>query len=176
MTTETDTHIQTADSVPKTDFKVWKTIRLGTGLNTEEDFEAALKGGGFIICVDRVLGGRMVSPSEIEVDLVLCTIADLGFTTTTTLRKDVISRGEDLGLEKCVAEVGPQLRLQYADQPPGERLIIAMNDYSDYHEQRGVFVVCCTDKGKLALAGNHGSAIGSRVLLDCQMVFVKPRN
>lgn len=174
MTTKLEAHTQTADSVPKTDFKVWRTLRLGTGLKTEEDFEKSLKDAGHVICVDRILGGRNVTRIESEVDLVRCSLTELGF-DRPTLRRDVITRGEELGLKRCVAEVGPQLRLQYLDQPPGEKLVVAMSDYSDFEGERGVFVVN-HEREALILGGTHGSAIGNLILPDWQIVFVKPRD
>ncbi|MBI5420884.1 MAG: hypothetical protein HZA35_01050 [Parcubacteria group bacterium] len=59
-----------------------------------------------------------------EITLVRLTVADLGFKEGARY-KDIIARAKELGLDYCPAEVGPQLRLQYQDQPSGEWLRIA---------------------------------------------------
>ena len=72
----------------------------------------------------------MASTEEAEVELVVASVAELGFKDGATL-KDIYVRAQDLGLDLCPPEVGPQLRLQYTDQPKGEWLIIAMEPITD---------------------------------------------
>lgn len=110
-------------------FPIWKTIRLGTGLKTADDFRAAIKTAGMYIgdWGNDILGkpAFTVSPEEKEVDLAVVSNADLGFKDGAKL-KDTYARALEFGLELCPNEVGPQLRLQYTDQPNGEWLLIAM--------------------------------------------------
>ncbi len=125
-------------------FPIWKTIRLGTGLKTADDFRHALKRAGNRIgdWANDILGKRAftVATKETEVDLVKVTVAELGFKDGATYR-DICQRAKELGLDLCPAEVGPQLRLQYQDQPLSEWLIIAMESISDSHGGLGVFHV-----------------------------------
>jgi len=65
-----------------------------------------------------------------QVDLVRLTVKDLGFSNYATT-DDLYKRAEDLGLELCPAEVGPQYRLQYMDQPMNEWIYVGMKQISD---------------------------------------------
>ncbi|MBU1345259.1 MAG: hypothetical protein KKD66_26915 [Proteobacteria bacterium] len=112
---------------------VWKTIQLGTGLKTADEFRRVLKSGEFRISdwANDIMGkfGFTVS-SFAELDLAIVTVAELGFPKGAT-RKEIYKRARSFGLELCPSEVGPQLRLQYRDQPNGEWLFIAMEPIKD---------------------------------------------
>ncbi|MCH8162645.1 MAG: hypothetical protein IIA99_00905, partial [Proteobacteria bacterium] len=99
-------------------FSVLKTIKLGTGLVTPDDFRRALKDDGFRLSdwSSDILGkpAFTVSSEETEVDLVVVSVSELGFKDGAT-RADIYKRAKELGWELCSAEVGPQLRLQYPD-------------------------------------------------------------
>jgi len=125
-------------------WKAWKTIKLGTGLQTADDFRKAVKLAGMKIgnWANDVLGkpAFTVAESEVEVELVVVSVAELGFKDGAT-RKDIYVRAEELGLYLCPPEVGPQLRLQYTDQPNGEWLIIAMEPITGSDGDLNLFVV-----------------------------------
>ena len=65
-----------------------------------------------------------------QVDLVRLTVKDLGFPGGATT-KQIYQRAQELGLELCPAEVAPNYRLQYQNQPMDEWLYIGMNPISD---------------------------------------------
>jgi len=50
-------------------------------------------------------------------------------------------RGNQLGLELCSPDVGPHLRLEYTDQPSGERLYVAMKPITGSDGEPRIFVV-----------------------------------
>jgi hypothetical protein len=122
----------------------FRTIKLGTGLKTADDFRDALKKDGYRIgdWANDIIGkpAFTASETETEVDLVVLTVAELGFKDGAT-RKDIYDRALERGLELCPSEVGPQLRLQYKDQPKGEWLVIAMEPITDSGGRLGVFYV-----------------------------------
>ena len=66
-----------------------------------------------------------MSKTKESADLVRLTVADLGFKGNATTDQ-IYKRAEELGLELCPAEVGPQYRLQYTDQPVGDWVLIGM--------------------------------------------------
>lgn len=138
---------------------IWKTIKLGTGFKTADDFRAVLKQGGFKIgeWANNILGKPVfvVDNEETEVDLVKITVAELGFKDGAT-RQDICQRAKELGLELCPPEVGPQLRLQYKDQPLGEWLVIAMEPIT---VSDGVLLVFSVEHydGGLWLFSNDGN-------------------
>ena len=125
-------------------FPVWKTVLLGTGLRTADDFRLALRNGGHQISpwANDLLGKHVFKASEIEmeVDLVSATVAELGFPNGAT-RENIYKRAQELGLRLCPPEVGPQLRLQYTDQPLGEWLLIGMKPITDSDGSLKVFSV-----------------------------------
>ena len=125
-------------------WKTWKTIQLGTGLQTADDFRKEVVKAGMKIgdWANDILGKPAFTATEsvTEVELVVASVAELGFKDGAT-RKDIYVRAQELGLDLCPAEVGPQLRLQYTDQPNREWLIIAMEPITDSDGDLGLFDV-----------------------------------
>jgi hypothetical protein len=111
------------------DIPIWKTITLGTH-DSASSLREALNAAG---CRIGQLAGEAlarpaftVSPSKVDVDLVILSVGQLGFDAEGASYGEIHARAAQLGLELCPPEVGPQLRLQYVDQPLGEFLHIAM--------------------------------------------------
>lgn len=125
-------------------WKTWKTIQLGTSLQTADDFRKAVKSAGMKIgdWANDILGKPAFTATEsvMEVELVVASVAELGFKDGAT-RKDIYVRAQELGLDLCPPEVGPQLRLQYTDQPKGEWLVIAMEPITDSDGSLNLFYV-----------------------------------
>ena len=70
--------------------------------------------------------------------------------------RDTYARAKELGLELCPNEVGPQLRLQYKDQPKGEFLLIAMEPIIGVGGDLSVFDVEHRNDDRLWLNANLG--------------------
>ena len=80
-----------------------------------------------------------MNPAE-DVDLVVVSAAELGTPPETSL-VDVYARAQESGLALAPAEVGPQLRLQYLDQPIGEFLHVGMNPINTWSGEPTIFVL-----------------------------------
>lgn len=157
-------------------FVLWKTIKLGVGLATVDDFCNAFSTSG-LRCSQGAI--YMLSKSEFavagkftEVDLVVVSGRDLGFEANMRYAQ-ICARAKELGLELCPAEVGPQLRLQHLDQPNGEQVVIAMEAICDSYGYLNVFCLEHDDSGRWLVAyyGNPGSIWYP----DSEFVFVLPR-
>lgn len=144
----------------KTLFNVWKTIKLGNYKNADE-FRKALKKNGFKTgdWANEILDkpAFTVAGAEEEIQLVNVSVADLGFKNGATY-KGICAKAKELGLELCPNEVGPQLRLQYKDQPKGEYLRIAMEPITDSDGILRIFYVGHGD-GDLWLSGYDGDSV-----------------
>ncbi len=145
------------------DFPVWKTIKLGTDLKTPDDFCSALKKLNMKIGrwgKDMLNSSAFtVSDREVEVDLVKVSVSDLGF-KHGAYRPDIDVQVFEVGLRFCPAEVGPQLRLEYRDQPKREwctvwmEPIIGSDDFFPYqflvaegHDELWLHGICSKDDG-----------------------------
>jgi hypothetical protein len=107
-----------------------------------------------------------------EVDLVVFSVFELGFGKQGAPLKDIYARAKSLGFALCPPEVGPQLRLQYLEQPPGEVLHIAMEPIAKYD---GDLVSLALENGEwgLVLFGYYVAAV--EMYPRALFVFVKPR-
>lgn len=154
---------------------VWKTIRLGTGRKSAAGFPRAIRKSKMAIAnrAKNIFEDRNfdVAGRKMEVELVKVTVAELGFKKGARIEQ-VYSRAKELGLELCPAEVGPQLRLQYRDQPEGEWMIIAMEPMRESDGFKSIFFL-----------GRNGSRIWLNTTFGehdswegfVQVVFVRPR-
>ena len=77
-----------------------------------------------------ILKKVVVAREPTEIELVRVTVAELGFPDEAT-RDQIYNAGLKLGWQLCPAEVGPQLRLQYPEQPNGEWDLVAMYPIAD---------------------------------------------
>lgn len=122
-------------------FPVFKTITLGV-YESGKAYSRALARAGFTIgdWASNILDKIQVSQSRVQLDLVVRSVAELGFDKAT--RYDAIcAKAKELGLQLCPAEVGPTLRLTYSDQPYREWFWIAMEPILDSDGALRVFEV-----------------------------------
>ncbi len=164
-------------------FDIWTTIKLGTGLETADDFRRAMHDGGFHF--NEVASAMLESPSfrvadkETEIDLVKVTVAELGFKEGTVLCK-IYERAQEFRLRLCSPEVGPQAFLQYRDAFGGTWFCVAMEPIPvflplpllDSSDNPYIFRVVAR-KG-LILIGQEGS-LNDFFFHDVEMVFARPR-
>ena len=154
----------------------WKTIKLGTGIKDANGFRQAIKNAEMRISdwANDIIGKPefVVIAGEMEVDLVKVTVGELGFKDGAR-RDQIYDRVKELGLEICPPEVGPQLRLQYKDQPLDEWILIGMEPIRYSDGDLYVFDVGHNDDG-FWLHGYYGGP-DDVWRTDCQWVFVRPR-
>lgn len=155
------------------EFAVWKTIKVGTGLKTADDFRRALKEGSYRFndWVSDLLSRPefVVATVAGEADLVVASNADLGRPNGCTYRETCELALATGVLDLCEPEDGPQLRLQYPDQPCGEWLTMAMKAIRGSNGHLGVFDVGRGDFGQwlFSRGGNPDYFRGG----DCQFAF-----
>jgi len=154
---------------------VWKTIVVGShrGVDAVRD---ALDRERIVIgdSADEILGrpAFTFAAERRALNLVLRSVAELGFGERGATLADIHSRAVRLGFELCPEEVGPQLRLQYRNQPVGEFLHLAMKPQRTYDGELTDFTLANTGAG-LTLLG--GSAKPDLVLAgNVTFVFVRP--
>src|SRR4029434_2899441 len=106
---------------------------------------------------DEILG-RPAFPyarTKTGVELAVLSAADLGVEWDQSSLADVYERARQAGLELCPAEVGPQLRLDYRNQPLGEALDIAMQPVAKYSGDSTILTLVNWGTG-LMLIGRDG--------------------
>ena len=112
-----------------------------------------------------------VSKRESKVNLAVASVHDLGLKGKPTTQ-EVYDQAKKFGLDLCPPEVGPQLRLQYPDQPIWEWLFIAMEPIKVPEGYPCIFHVGRCDDGDYhlyAFSGEPNDRWGS----GAQFVFVR---
>jgi len=155
--------------------KVWKTITLGQFANTfalRNALDAAGCGIGDLAAQILARPAFVLSPAKVDVDLVVVSGADLGTPTEPSLA-DVYALAQAHGLALAPAEVGPQLRLQYLDQPVGEFLHVGMSPINTWSGEP-VILVLANGGAVLILIGTESSA-NAKISATTPFLFIRPR-
>lgn len=131
------------------------TVKLGTH-KSNKDLRKALLAAGLKIgdWGGDILNRVKVAEKPEDVNIVVVTVAELGFPNGAS-RAQIYVKALSMGLGLLPAEVGPQLRLQYTDQPLGEWILIGMEPMSDSGGYLIVFGVVRYDDGRW-LYGDYG--------------------
>jgi hypothetical protein len=155
--------------------QIWRTITLGTykGVDAYRDALdlARIKVGD---SADEILG-RPAFPfatTKTDVELAVLSSADLGVESDQSSLAEVYKRARQAGLELCPAEVGPQLRLDYRNQPLGETLDIAMEPVATYSGDPTILTLVNWGTG-LMLIGRDGRS-DSMLFRKSRFVFALP--
>jgi hypothetical protein len=159
-----------------TDVPVWKTITLGSFANSFA-LRNALDANGCNVggLAAEVLArpAFVVKSTKTEIELVAVSAAELGFKTETVTLAAVYARARQLGLGLAAAEVGPQLRLQYFDQPVGEFLIVGMEPIMTWSGEAVILNVANGGAG-LVLIGQDGRA-EAEISVTSRILFVSSK-
>jgi hypothetical protein len=162
--------IRSAAAVP-----VWKTIAVGRFANSFALIDALDAAGCSIGDSAREVLARpafTLGATKTDVELFAVSAAELGFQADTASLADIYARAQQLGFGLVTAEVAPQLRLQYFDQPIGEFLIIGMKPIKTWNGGPVILNVANGGAG-LILIGQDGSA-GAQIPVGCRFLFVRP--
>jgi uncharacterized protein YjiS (DUF1127 family) len=158
------------------DVPVWKTITVGNfsdllalhnALNTV--------GCGIGNSAGEILArpAFTLSATKTNVELFAVSAGELGFETDTASLADIYARAQQLGFGLAAAEVAPQLRLQYFDQPVGEFLIIGMKPIKTWNGELIILTVANGGAG-LVLIGQDGSA-DAQISVVSRFLFVRSK-
>ncbi|WP_371930084.1 hypothetical protein [Bradyrhizobium sp. CCGUVB1N3] len=154
---------------------MWKTIAVGTFAD-KFTLTGALEAVG--CSVGNLAGEVLASPvfslsvTKTNADLFAVFVAELGFLTDTAPLGDIYARARQLGFAFAPAEVAPQLRLQYFDQPVGEFLIIGMEPIST-REGEPVILTVANGGAGLIIIGQDGKA-DAQISVRSRFLFVRP--
>jgi hypothetical protein len=161
--------VRSAVAVP-----VWKTITVGKFASSSA-LSGALDAAGCSIgnSAEEILArpAFTVSATKTEVELFAVSAAELGFEADTASLADIYARAQQLGFGLAAAEVAPQLRLQYFDQPIGEFLIIGMEPIRTWKGEPVILTVANGGAG-LILIGQDGSA-NAEISVASRFLFVR---
>jgi hypothetical protein len=153
----------------------WKTISLGTLLSNSAVHDAFRSAGcGIGDSAEEMLSQIDFNrnSTKANVDLVALSLAELGFENDEASLTAVYSRALKLGFQLAAPEVGPQLRLQYSNQPLGEFLDIGMVPIKSKEGKSGLFIVANGGAG-LLLIGRETDA-NAEIHAPSRMVFLRP--
>jgi hypothetical protein len=165
----TPTVVRSAAAVP-----AWKTITVGTFKNTfalRNALDEADCGMGDLAEEIIARPAFTLSATKTDVELIAVSAAELGFRTESASLANIYARAQQLGLGLAAAEVGPQLRLQYFDQPMGEFLIVGMEPMKTWKGEPVILVVANGGAG-LILIGQDGSS-DAEIRVTSRFLFVR---
>jgi hypothetical protein len=156
------------------DVPTWKTIAVGAfadpiALRNALDVLGCTVGGAAAEILARP--GFTVRSDRTSVELVVLSAAELGFRTDRVALAAIYARVKEVGFELAAAEVGPQLRLQYLDQPIGEFLIVGMNPIKTWSGEPIILNVANGGAG-LILIGQDGRD-DAEISVTSRFVFVR---
>jgi hypothetical protein len=163
--------VRSAVAVP-----VWKTITVGTFANSivlRDALDAASCGVRESAAEILARPAFILSGTKTDVELIAVSAAELGFQTDTASLASIYARAQQLGFGLAAAEVAPQLRLQYFDQPIGEFLLIGMEPIKTWNDEPVIFTVANGGAG-LILIGQDGSA-DAEIPVASRFLFVRSK-
>jgi hypothetical protein len=150
--------VTAANAELSSDVPPWRTITVGTTTSVFallDALDAAGCGVGDLAGQALARPAFALSPTRMDVTLVSLSAAELGFRAETVRLADFYARARKLGFALVAAEVGPQLRLQYLDQPIGEFLHVGMTPITTWSGEPVILVVANAGAG-LLLLGQRG--------------------
>jgi hypothetical protein len=156
------------------DVPAWKTITIGS-FSDLPGLHGALNAAGCGIgeSAGEILArpAFTLSAMKADVELFAVSAAQLGFPAETASLAQIYARAQQLGFGLAAAEIAPQLRLQYFDQPIGEYLIIGMEPIKTWKGEPVILTVANGGAG-LILIGQDGHA-DAELFVASRFLFVR---
>jgi hypothetical protein len=156
------------------DVPVWRSLTIGSFPNSFALLNALDAAGcGIGNSAQEVLARPVftVGTKNTKVDLFAVSATELGFKSETESLADIYARAQRLGFGLAAAEIAPQLRLQYFDQPTGEFLIIGMEPIKTWSGELIILTVANGGAG-LILIGQDGSP-DAQISVTSRILFVR---
>jgi hypothetical protein len=142
--------------------------KITIGGKTQEQLEEELRQQGNQISPDAqsMLHSKDFTTKERKEQniLIRLSVTDLGFPQGATT-DEIFNKAQELGMELCPPETGPQWRLQYQDQPMNEWVRIGMKQITDSGGYLNVFHLA-RDSGGLWLSDAWAEPAGRWGLSD----------
>ncbi|KYK47337.1 hypothetical protein A1D31_31720 [Bradyrhizobium liaoningense] len=165
------TGVESAADVP-----VWRKTTVGTfpdSVALRNALNARGCGVGELASEIMARPAFTLNTAKADLELVTVSAAELGFQTETVLLGQIYARAQQLGFGLAPAEIAPQLRLQYLDQPIGEFLTIGMNPIKT---SKGAPVILNVANGGagLILIGQDGRA-DAEIFVGSVFVFLRSK-
>ena len=157
--------VKSAFAVP-----VWRTITVGTFANSFALLNALDTAGCSIGSLAEEILARpafTVGTTKTKVELFAVSAAEL----VTAQLADIYARAQQSGFGLAAAEVAPQLRLQFFEQPMGE-FLIGMEPIKTWTGEPAILAVANGGAG-LVLIGRDGSA-DAEIPVAARFLFVRP--
>jgi len=152
---------------------VWRTITVGTFANSVALLSALDAAGCSIGGLAEEIIARpafTVGTTKATVELFAVSAVELGFQNGTAALADIYARAQQLGFRLAAAEIAPQLRLQYFNQPLGE-FLIGMEPIKTWNGEPVILTVANGGAG-LVLIGRDGSA-DAEIPVAARFLFVR---
>jgi len=125
-----------------------RTIEIGG--ESKETLEQKMKAQNIMISdnAKSMLDSKdfITSKEKYSFDTLRLTIRELGFPDGATVDQ-IYKKADELGLDLCPSEVGPQYRLEHMDQPMNDYLLISMKQITDSGGDPYVFGLSRDDVG-----------------------------
>nr|WP_249141571.1 hypothetical protein [Bradyrhizobium diazoefficiens] len=153
---------------------VWRTIATGTypdSLALRNALSAIGCGVGGLAAEILARPAFIVNAGKADIELLAVSAAELGVQGETAALRQIYAAAQQLGFALAPAEIGPQLRLQYLDQPIGEFLIIGMEPITTWTGDPVILTVANGGAG-LILIGQEGHD-DVRISTASRFIFVR---
>jgi hypothetical protein len=160
---------------PAAGTRVWKSIEVGT-FATKTALYQALDDADCDIgdTAEEILVAQefRLSGVAMKLNLVAISVNELDIARGNATLKNIYARARAFGFALAPADAGPQLRLQYFEQPMGEFLEIAMAPIKTRTGTDAIFSVVNGGAGLLLLGENIGD--DAEYDPSSRFVFVRP--